>query len=90
MDESQVGIVLDGRKKRKQHGCGDPVLGSANPGPGLPVPPRKEDGSGTVTYTARDLEVLSKDVNGDKMIEFPIVSRLPGYTSQNAAEVEHH
>ena len=87
VDESQVGIVLDGRKSVNSMVTEILYWDQRTQALASPFLTRKEDGSGTVTYTARDLEVLSKDVNGDKMIEFPIVSRLPGYTSQNAAEV---
>ena len=72
VDESQVGIVLDGRKSVNSMVTEILYWDQRTQALASPFLTRKEDGSGTVTYTARDLEVLSKDVNGDKMIEFPI------------------
>lgn len=39
----------------------------------------------SVNYTMRNTSVVSKDINGDKIIEVPLVNLLPGYTG-NATE----
>lgn len=37
--------------------------------------------------TLRDMAVTGGDINGDKILEFPIVTRLPGYTGLSSDDV---
>lgn len=43
----------------------------------------------TVEATSRSLNVASKDINGDKIIELPMVNLLPGAPAQNAPDTSY-
>lgn len=40
----------------------------------------------TVSATARSLNIVSRDINGDKILELPMVNLLPGTPAQNAPD----
>lgn len=43
----------------------------------------------TANYTMRNTSVVSKDINGDKIIEMPIVNLMPGFTSATAVDAAY-
>lgn len=50
------------------------------------VSPFWDPATQTVTITARSLSFASRDINGDKILELPMVNLLPGVSSQNAPD----
>ena len=43
----------------------------------------------TANYTLRSTSVVSKDINGDKIIEMPIVNLMPGFTGATAVDAAY-
>ncbi len=43
----------------------------------------------TANYTLRNTSVVSKDINGDKIIEMPIVNLMPGFTGATAVDAAY-
>ena len=86
LDERQKGVVLDGIKAsntmvtevlywdKKKKALAAPFYDAATK---------------TAKSTTRSTSVVSKDINGDKIIEIPIVTLMPGYTGSTADEADY-
>ena len=86
IDDRQKGVVLDGIKasntmvtetlywNKKKKALAAPFYDAA---------------SKTAKSTTRSTSVVSKDINGDKIIEIPIVTLMPGYTGTTADEADY-
>ncbi len=86
LNESQYGIVLDGA--RSNAGYVTEVVYWNNETKTLEAPLLDEKHQ-NVSFTVRANNVLSRDVNGDSIIELPIATLLPGITAQNAVETSY-
>lgn len=86
IDEKQIGVVLDGSKasnsmvtevlywNRKKHTLESPFYDVATK---------------TAKSTVRSISVVSKDINGDSIIEIPIVTLMPGYSGTMADDADY-
>ncbi len=86
INEKQNGIVLDGIKSANS--LVTEVLYWDKAGKMLKSPfydPKTQ----SANYTARSTSVVSKDINGDKIIEVPVVNLLPGYTGTATDEAAY-
>ncbi len=86
LNESQYGIVLDGA--RSSAGYVTEVV-YWNKETKTLVAPLLDEKHQNVSFTVRANNVLSRDVNGDSIIELPIATLLPGITAQNAVETSY-
>ena len=86
LNEKQKGIVLDGIKASNT--MVTEVLYWDAERKKL-VAPFYDAATKTAKYTTRSTSVLSKDINGDKIIEIPIVSLMPGYVPTTAEEEDY-
>lgn len=78
INEKQFGVVLDGAKSGGSYVTEILYWDRANK---LLQSPFFDAGTLSANYTLRDTDTVSKDINGDSLIEIPIVNLLPGYTS---------
>lgn len=85
IDEKQRGVVLDGIKASNT--MVTEVLYWDKKKKAL-VAPFYDPATKTAKSTTRSTSVVSKDINGDKIIEIPIVTLMPGYTGETADEAD--
>lgn len=78
INSSQYGIVLDGVKAGGNYVTEVLFWDSTKK---LLQSPFLDSGTQTANYTQRSTSVTSRDINGDTLIEIPIVNPLPGYSS---------
>ena len=83
--EKQKGIVLDGVKPSNAMVT---ELLYWDPQKKALVSPFYDTASKTVKSTARTTSVVAKDINGDGIIEIPLVSLMPGYSDNTADEAD--
>lgn len=86
LNEFQYGVVLDGA--RSNAGYVTEVVYWNQEESDLKAPLLDEKHQ-TVSFTVRTNSVLSRDVNGDSIIELPIATILPGFTAQTAGETSY-
>lgn len=86
LSDSQVGVVLDGA--RSNQGYVTEVV-FWDPETKELKTPLLDPAQQSVIVTVRNNGVLSRDVNNDKLIEFPITTLLPGFTQQGAPETAY-
>jgi hypothetical protein len=86
LNEKQSGIVLDGIKASNT--MVTEVLYWDKQKKAL-VAPFYDTASKTAKSTTRSTSVVSKDINGDRIIEIPIVTLMPGYTGATADEADY-
>ncbi len=86
LNQNQTGIVLDG--SRSAYGYVTEVV-YWDPELEMLQTPFLDASTGNVTLTVRTNSVLSKDVNGDKILELPFSTLLPGFSLQNAKETSY-
>jgi hypothetical protein len=86
IDETQKGVVLDGIKASNT--MVTEVLYWDKTKKVLAAP-FYDPATKTAKSTTRSTSVVSKDVNGDKIIELPIVTLMPGYTGTTADEADY-
>lgn len=86
LNPDQQGIVLDG--SRSAYGYVTEVVYWDSEANALRTP-FLDTSTGNVSLTARTNTVLSKDVNGDKILEIPVSTLLPGFSVQNAAKTSY-
>ncbi len=80
INEKQKGVVLDGIKASNT--MVTEVLYWDKKKKALAAP-FYDPATKTAKSTTRSTSVVSKDINGDKIIEIPIVTLMPGYTGDN-------
>lgn len=86
LNETQYGIVLDGA--RSNAGYVTEVVYWNQENKKLETPLLDENHQ-SVSFTVRTNNILSRDVNGDRIIELPIATILPGFTAQTAGETSY-
>lgn len=86
IDETQKGVVLDGIKASNT--MTTEVLYWDKTKKALAAP-FYDPATKTAKSTTRSTSVVSKDINGDKIIEIPIVTLMPGYTGATADEADY-
>jgi hypothetical protein len=85
LNEKQKGVVLDGVKASNVT-VTELLYWDAQQK--ALVSPFYDESTKTVKSTARTTSVRSKDINGDTIIEIPIVSLMPGYSDGTADEAD--
>ena len=85
LNEKQRGVVLDGVKASSVT-VTELLYWDAQQK--ALVSPFYDESTKTVKSTARTTSVRSKDINGDTIIEIPIVSLMPGYSDGTADEAD--
>ncbi|MCI1955109.1 MAG: VCBS repeat-containing protein [Oscillospiraceae bacterium] len=86
INEKQKGVVLDGVK------TGNAMVTELLYWDGKKKAleaPFYDPATKTAKSTARNTSVVSRDINGDKIIEIPIVTLMPGYTGTTADEADY-
>ncbi len=78
INSAQYGIVLDGAKAGGNYVTEVLFWDSQKK---LLQSPFFDSGTQTANYTQRSTSVTSRDINGDTLIEIPIVNPMPGYSS---------
>ena len=86
IDQNQRGVVLDGIKASNT--MVTEVLYWDKTRKKLAAP-FYDPASKSAKYTTRSTPVLSGDINGDRIIEIPFVTLLPGYTASTAEEADY-
>lgn len=77
INSNQYGIVLDGAKSGGTYVTEVLFWDSKKK---LLESPFYDAGTQTANYTQRSTSVTSRDINGDTLIEIPVVNPLPGYS----------
>ncbi|WP_101697190.1 FG-GAP repeat domain-containing protein [Clostridium minihomine] len=77
IDPSQFGIVLDGAKSGGNYVTEVLFWDSQKK---LLQSPFFDVGTQTANFSLRNTNVVSRDINGDTLIEIPIVNPMPGYS----------
>ena len=86
INEKQNGIVLDGVKNA------DSLVTELlywNKKSKVLESPFYDAKTQTANYTMRNTSVVSKDINGDKIIEVPIVSLMPGHSGEKTDDTAY-
>ena len=86
VDAHQFGIVLDGVKSANTMVT---ELLYWNKAKNRLEAPFYDPATKTAKSTVRSTSVVSKDINGDKILEIPLVTLLPGYTSTAADDADY-
>ena len=86
VNETQKGVVLDGVKTS---GLMVTELLYWDAQQKALLSPFYDESTKTVKSTARTTSVVSKDINGDTIIEIPVVSLMPGYSDGTADEADY-
>lgn len=86
VNEKQNGIVLDGMKAGNT--MVTEMLYWDKKKKALEAP-FYDPATKTAKSTVRNTSVVSKDINGDKIIEIPIVTLMPGYSGATADEADY-
>lgn len=83
LSEDQTGVLLDGAKTANTFVTEVIYWDRAKR---ELVSPLWDPVTQTVSATTRSLNIMSRDVNGDKILELPMVNLLPGTPAQNAPD----
>ena len=86
VNEKQKGVVLDGVKSTNTMVT---ELLYWNAKTKKLEAPFYDAATKTAKSTVRNTSVVSRDINGDKIIEIPLVSLMPGYSSATADEADY-
>lgn len=86
VDAHQMGIVLDGAKSANTMVT---ELLYWNKQKNRLEAPFYDQATKTAKSTVRSTSVVSKDINGDKIIEIPLVTLMPGYSSTSAGDADY-
>ena len=86
LDEKQKGVVLDGIKASNTMVTEELYWDKKKKALAAPF---YDAATKTAKSTTRSTSVVSKDINGDRIIEIPIVTLMPGYTGTTADEADY-
>lgn len=86
VDARQVGIVLDGVKSANTMVT---ELLYWNKAKNRLEAPFYDQATKTAKSTVRNTSVVSKDINGDRIIEIPLVTLMPGYSGTTADDADY-
>lgn len=86
INEDQYGILLDGVKSAGTISAYVTELVYWDSAQQRLAVPFYDPGTGTANYMRRYISVTSQDINGDKVIEIPVLTLLPGNTNPTAEE----
>ena len=84
--ENRMGVLLDGSKAANSY-ITEVVYWDK--GKRALVSPFFDPATQTVEITTRSLNVVSRDVNGDKILELPMVNLLPGVTASSPPDTAY-